>query len=259
MRRGSGWKGNTLLAWLRNLLRRRRYRGSELTHGTIFISYRHDDDPGFVQALYQKLEPRFPRGSVFMDVEGSIRAGDDFRKVVEDRVRQCEVLLAVIGPRWLDAQDEHGHRRLDSGDDLMRIEIVSALDGNKRVIPVLVNDAEMPRPNDLPDDARPLSWRRAILVRHERFAADCEGLIGEVEAALENAHVKTVDPNATLVDQTDVMGDEIERLRKIIDAFTRQQRRLRILGLVVAAAGLLGGLLAHQGILGKIMGLLQTQ
>ena len=55
------------------------------------------------------------------------------------------------------------------------------------------------------------------------------------------------------------MGREIERLRGIVDAFTRRQRRLRILGLVVTAVGLLGGLLAYHGVLGKIMGLLYAQ
>jgi hypothetical protein len=192
-----------------------------------------------------------------MDVDGSIRAGDDFRREIEDRVLRCEVFLAVIGPRWLAALDERG--RLDSGNDLTRIEIASALREHKCVIPVLVNDAEMPRPVDLPDDLKPLSWRNAIFLRHARFTADCEALIGEVEAALENARLKKADSSATLVDQASVMGREIERLRGIVDAFTRRQRRLRILGLVVTAVGLLGGLLAYHGVLGKIMGLLYAQ
>jgi hypothetical protein len=37
------------------------------------------------------------------------------------------VLLAVIGPNWLDARDEHGNRRLDNPNDFVRIEIAAAL------------------------------------------------------------------------------------------------------------------------------------
>ena len=188
MRRNSDGEGNTLLAWLRRLLRRPRHRWSRLSDGTIFVSYRRGDDPGFAQALYRRLDVEFPRRALFMDVDGSIRAGDDFRREIEDRVLRCEVFLAVIGPRWLAALDERG--RLDSGNDLTRIEIASALREHKCVIPVLVNDAEMPRPVDLPDDLKPLSWRNAIFLRHARFTADCEALIGEVEAALENARLK---------------------------------------------------------------------
>lgn len=257
MRRNSDGEESTLQAWLRRLLRRPQHRWSKLSDGTIFISYRRGDDSGFAQALYRRLEAEFPRGSLFMDVDSSIRAGDDFRNVIGERVLRCEVLLAVIGPRWLTALDEHG--RLDSGNDLTRIEIASALRDNKRVIPVLVNDAEMPRPGDLPDDLKPLSWRNAILLRHARFNADCEALMAELEAALENARLKKVDTNATLVDQATTMGAEIDRLRKVVGALTRRQRRLRILWLVVAGALLLGGLLAFQGVFGKIMGLLHTQ
>ncbi len=122
--------------------------------GKIFISYRRDDDPGFAQALYLRLEQEFGGDNLFMDVEGHIKAGDDFVAVLNDQVARCDVLLAVIGERWLGAADGDGTRRLEKTDDFVRIEIASALSLGKRVIPVLVNEAEMPRPDDLPDPQR---------------------------------------------------------------------------------------------------------
>jgi hypothetical protein len=55
------------------------------------------------------------------------------------------VLLALIGLKWLDARDENGtHRRLDDPDDFVRIEIVTALQRNIPVIPILLDGAKIP-------------------------------------------------------------------------------------------------------------------
>jgi TIR domain len=224
----------------------------------IFISYRHDDEPGFTQALYRELRSQFSRATLFMDVAGGIGAGEDLRAVVEDRVQKCEVLLAVMGPRWLNAEGQGGHRRLDGEDDLARIEIASALKGNKRVIPVLVNGARVPLPDELPVDLKPLSWRRAITLRHERFGDDCAALIGELRAALENAHRAQTEPYATLVDPVDVMGREIRQLRAVVAARTRQRTWLILLAVIVATAGLAVTPLACEGLLAPILGLVRT-
>jgi hypothetical protein len=94
--------------------------------GKIFISYRRDDDPGFAHALYLRLEQEFASGDLFMDVEGHIKPGDDFVKVLNDQVAQCDVLLAIIGEEWVNLRDDEGKRRLDKPDDLVRIEVAAA-------------------------------------------------------------------------------------------------------------------------------------
>jgi hypothetical protein len=118
--------------------------------GTIFLSYRREDEPGFALALFGRLEHSFPPGQLFMDVEGGIKAGQDFVQVLEDKVRACDVMLALIGPKWLTATDEGGSRRLDDPLDFVRIEIGSALRLGKRIIPVLVHKTDMPRADALP-------------------------------------------------------------------------------------------------------------
>ena len=129
--------------------------------GNIFINYRRGDDPGFTQALYSRLEQAFPSESLFMDVD-NIAPGLDFVQVLNEQVARCDVLIAVIGKNWLGAADE-GERRLDNPDDFVRVEIESALAQKKRVIPVLVNDASMPRSTELPEGLKPFArcnWRR---------------------------------------------------------------------------------------------------
>jgi hypothetical protein len=126
--------------------------------GKIFINYRRGDDPGFTQALFGRLETAFASDQLFMDID-SIEPGLDFVRVLEDQVDQCDIFLVVIGPNWLDAQDEMGSRRLDNESDFVRIEIESGLRLGKRIIPVLVNNAEMPGAGDLPESRLPAVTR----------------------------------------------------------------------------------------------------
>ena len=109
--------------------------------GKIFINYRRGDDAGFTQALYMRLEDEFSADALFMDVEGHIKPGDDFVDVLNAQVAAADVLLVVIGPRWSDLLAA----RAGAKDDFVAIEIKAGLDKGKRVIPVLVGGASMPR------------------------------------------------------------------------------------------------------------------
>ena len=115
-----------------------------------------------------------------MDVEGGIKAGQDF----EREVSACDVMLVLIGPDWLTATDERGSRRLENPEDFVRIEVESALRLGKRVIPVLVQQTEMPRADALPDPLKQLARRHAVGLTPERFKPDVQGLIKELEGAL---------------------------------------------------------------------------
>jgi hypothetical protein len=57
----------------------------------------------------------------------AIPPGVNFHKVLREAVPRCDVLLAVIGPNWLNVRDEEGSRRLDNPNDFLRIEIATAL------------------------------------------------------------------------------------------------------------------------------------
>ena len=92
----------------------------------LFISYRRDDSAGYSGRVHDRLQREFGRNLLFMDVV-SIPLGTNFIKVLGDEIAKCDALLAVIGPGWLDARDENGHRRLGNPDDFVRIEIGIAL------------------------------------------------------------------------------------------------------------------------------------
>ena len=95
----------------------------------IFISYRRSDTEGYAGRLFEGLRARFGRDMVFFDVAG-IEPGQDFHKVVGEKVLSCDIFLALIGNSWASASDEDGQRRLEDPQDFVRLETAAALQDN---------------------------------------------------------------------------------------------------------------------------------
>jgi hypothetical protein len=147
----------------------------------IFISYRRDDTEGEAGRLFSDLTRVFGNEGVFMDV-ADIRPGDDFRRVIDESVAQCGVLLAVLGPSWLTITGADGKRRLDNPNDFVAIEIGSALKRDVPVIPVLVHEAHMPPPDQLPESLQELSFRNSVELSHARWNSDVQLLIEALQS-----------------------------------------------------------------------------
>jgi WD40 repeat protein len=151
--------------------------------GGIFVSYRRRESRDFAGRLYDRLADRFGEGQVFMDVD-TIEPGVDFAEEISRAVAACQVLLAIIGPGWLTVTDRRGRRRLDDPEDLVRLEIGTALARNVRVIPVLVGDTVMPGRDELPESLAGLARRNAVAIRHENFRSDVGRLVTAIERVL---------------------------------------------------------------------------
>jgi hypothetical protein len=152
----------------------------------IFISYRRADSGGTAGRVRDRLVRDFGQQNVFLDVD-SIPGGVDFATDLSRQVAECRVFLALIGPNWLVEKDETGARRLDNPDDLLTKEIAAALardPGVISVIPVLIDDARMPKPDQLPDPIKPLARRNAVEVRNAQFTRDADALAATVRDAL---------------------------------------------------------------------------
>jgi hypothetical protein len=151
--------------------------------GRVFISYRRQESSGWARLLQDRLATQFGDDQVFMDVD-TIAPGLDFAEVITQAVSTCEVLLAIIGPRWLTATDEDGQRRLDDPEDIVRLEVAAALERHIRVIPILVEGAVMPRRQELPEGLAGLARRNALSLRHESFRSDASRLVAAIESIL---------------------------------------------------------------------------
>ena len=146
---------------------------------SIFISYRREDTSGYAGRLYDKLKNHLG-DQVFMDID-TIDPGSDFIMTVENAVSSCNILIALIGRNWLNITDMIGRRRLDNPEDFVRLEILSALNQNIKVIPVLVQGASMPHREDLPEPIGRLARLNAIELSDTRWAYDMERLIKVIE------------------------------------------------------------------------------
>ena len=146
----------------------------------VFVSYRRSDSDAYAGRLGDWLRQAFGSKNVFTDVD-SILPGQDWVHAVEEAVGSCDALVAVIGPAWLTAANEHG-RRLDEAEDPVRVEIESALKRGVPVIPVLVGGASMPRSEDLPGSLAALAHHNATELRHASFPQDSGRLIDAIRA-----------------------------------------------------------------------------
>jgi hypothetical protein len=145
----------------------------------IFISYRRDDTQGDTGRICDRLSEEFGKEAIFMDVgKKGIPLGVDFREYLETKLAESCVLLVMIGKQWLNITNQNtGKRRLDDPSDQVAFEITSAFDRKISVIPVLVQNASIPREKELPEKLKKLTYRNGISVRHEHFDSDINELI----------------------------------------------------------------------------------
>ena len=149
--------------------------------GVVFISYRRSDSDHVAGRIYDRLVGDFGKSSVFKDVD-SIPFGLDFKEYLDEKVGECNALLAIIGDRWLDARDATGKRRLDDPTDFVRIEIESALMRKIPVIPLLISGALLPSEEELPLSLRKLVYRNGIAIRPDPdFHRDMDRLISALK------------------------------------------------------------------------------
>jgi hypothetical protein len=162
--------------------------------GGVFISYRREDSQGEALHLFDDLKEHFGIDRVFMDVTG-IEPGKDFRKVIEKAVTTCDVLIVMIGTEWIDVTGEDGKRRLDDPMDFVRIETAAALRRDIPVIPVLVQGAKMPRPEQLHAEIEPLAWRNAFELRHNRWTSDVAELVTALKKIIPGSSTSAAKEN----------------------------------------------------------------
>jgi len=177
-------------------------KSSRAVPGRIFISYRRHETAFAAGWLHDRLSHRFGSGQVFKDVN-SIEPGDDFADVITTAVSSCEVLLAVIGDRWLTITDTAGKRRIDGMNDFVRLEIETALELGARVIPILIDGAKMPRADDLPASIAGLARRQALELSPNRLDFDLRRLLEALNNTLQGLRAEgmlaATGPDATLM------------------------------------------------------------
>jgi hypothetical protein len=145
----------------------------------VTISYRRDDSLDITGRIFDRLAGHFGREAVFRDID-NIPPGADFRRHIDRVLNDSDIVLAIVGPRWIGPDDEQ--RRLASPADPVRLEIETALRLKKPLIPVLVSHAVMPHSDALPDSLNDFAYHNAVQIDSGQ---DFEVHVGRLIRAME--------------------------------------------------------------------------
>jgi hypothetical protein len=172
----------------------------------VFINYRVVDQPLGAAGIHEALVSRFGADNVFRDCV-SMNAGTFYPTAIRTALANADVVVSVIGPRWLALRDEAtGERLIDRDHDWVRRELAMAMERGIHVIPVLLKDtpedARLPSPSELPANIRPLALLQSLPISQRRFGEDLDRLAGAVvqlipslgRSAAGNGHASTAVP-----------------------------------------------------------------
>ncbi len=126
----------------------------------VFISYRRKDiSAKAIVKIIGRMCQDVGFEKVFVDVdEDAIPVGENYRVVIDSAIDSAHLMLALIGAQWISLMRRRG---FDPNDPVRR-EIERGLSSGKRLIPVLIDGASMPREDDLPQSIRQLHCLNAF-------------------------------------------------------------------------------------------------
>jgi hypothetical protein len=149
----------------------------------IAVSYRRSDSKWTAQSIFDRLVAKYGKDSVFMDID-SIPFGIDFREHIDRVLRECHILIVLVGRKWVGRRRGRPSR-INEENDLVRIEVETALQRRIPVIPVLIDGCQMPQPTDLPDTLRDFLFRNAAEIAAGRdFDQQIDRLIRSMDRLL---------------------------------------------------------------------------
>jgi hypothetical protein len=157
----------------------------------VFINYRHSDSGAFGLLLYESLAARFSPENVFLDVK-TLQPGTKWIEEIRAAGSTSAAFISLIGPRWASILAE---RAQGTEEDHVKSEIELAIKAENRgssivIIPALLDDADMPTEQDVPQPVRPLLGRQSVLLRLSRWEADVQALIERIETVASSSPPK---------------------------------------------------------------------
>ncbi len=190
----------------------------------LFMSYRRADDRHFIGRLHDRLCDAFGDEMVFRDID-SIPAGTNFRNVILRTLNEVDAVVAVIGPQWSrSSAGDHGA----ADTDYVFLELAEALKQSKPMIPVLIEDTEMPAPETLPTELRALSDINAISVHGDpAFRRDSTRLIEAISAVVAEERSRVARQQSEAHERARRLEEERAERERVADQLRAEERAAR--------------------------------
>jgi hypothetical protein len=147
----------------------------------VFLSYRRADAEAAARSLEQRLLQMPDIKRVFLDHE-AIPKGADFTEAIRKAIRKAGVVVVLMGPDWRGQRGD-GSARILEDNDFVRLEVSEALASKRPVIPVLLDETQMPAASELPGELAGLTRINAARIRMEDFEEDVDDLLDVIFGA----------------------------------------------------------------------------
>jgi hypothetical protein len=152
----------------------------------IAISYRRADSEAMTGRIFDRLIARYGKEAIFRDID-DIPAGIDFRQHINETLHKTNVLLAIVGPKWL-GMSRGGLERINTESDPVRVEVETALRRRLPIIPVVIGNTKMPSSDQLPPSLKDFAFRNAVKIDTGRdFDHHIDHLIKSIDSILGQA------------------------------------------------------------------------
>lgn len=136
----------------------------------IFISYRRADNSAFTHRLAKDLKNEYGVDNIFIDVDDhNILPGVDFLEPIKDAIDKSDIVLAIVGDKWVDELKER-----DQAQDVLVMELERAFERKVPIIPITADNAKMPSEDDLWPSIKAFARRNAHNIHSQEKYYDME-------------------------------------------------------------------------------------
>ncbi|MEN0051026.1 MAG: toll/interleukin-1 receptor domain-containing protein, partial [Bacteroidota bacterium] len=209
----------------------------------LFISYRRKDEKA--SPVYERLRGTYGEDLVFFDKE-KLPTGSNWAEVLENGVKNCDAVIAIIGTYWCDSSPGGGLERLDNENDWVRKELELAFDYDKRIFPVLLDVKSLPAKKFLPEKLQELHDIQCLTIDSSQFEREVKQLLEDLEkmgfgvqeetkketGRETNRRLKHLNTKKVRYDlsREEVLGRE-EELQKLLELLQKSRNLVLVSGL----------------------------
>lgn len=159
----------------------------------IFISYRRNDTADMAGRLYGDLKKKFSNAEIFFDAN-EIPSGAELSNYIREKIKEADLLLAIIGWNWTDYSEETKKNRIFEEYDWVKEELLIAIKNKTPIMPVLAFGAPFPSRKAIPIDIRHiLNINSARLRRDPDYESDFEELSNSISLIIQRNNTRAAE------------------------------------------------------------------